>query len=252
MSRAFVKEGGDWNFCRLEMDDCMYADEDGSCFRSVCKRTGAPTRPQENVGTATHRDEPAPPAERAAMACARYASPLGELTMESDGESLTGLWFEGEIFARAHAPAPDGTAKQREERLPPFDEARRWLDSYFSGRAPDFTPPISPAGSDFQRAVWKILLSIPFGHTMTYGEVAGVIARQRGLARMSAQAVGGAVGRNPISIIVPCHRVAGADGSLTGYGGGMDRKQKLLALEGVDMSRFFVPGRPGGRRKKKI
>ena len=109
--------------------------------------------------------------------------------------------------------------------------ARRWLDSYFTGREPDFLPPLHPAGSPFQQAVWALLLQIPYGQTVTYGQLAARLAAERGLARMSAQAVGGAVGRNRISLIIPCHRVLGADGSLTGYAGGLDRKAKLLAWE---------------------
>lgn len=168
----------------------------------------------------------------------RYTSPLGDITLGSDGESLIGLWFDGEKFF-----CDKITEDTEEGNLPVFDTTRRWLDVYFSGRAPDFTPPLREIGSDFQLAVWQILRTIPFGHTVTYGDIAGRLARQRGLARMSAQAVGGAVGHNAISIIVPCHRVVGANGSLTGYAGGVDKKQKLLTLEGVDMSRLFVPRR---------
>ena len=119
--------------------------------------------------------------------------------------------------------------------------ACRWLNVYFSGREPDFTPKLHLIGSDFRQAVWALLLQIPYGQTVTYGQLAARLAAERGLARMSAQAVGGAVGRNRISLIIPCHRVLGADGSLTGYAGGLDRKAKLLALEGVDMRHFFIP-----------
>ena len=120
-------------------------------------------------------------------------------------------------------------------------EARRWLDVYFSGREPDFTPPLHPVGSPFRRAVWELLLQIPYGQTTTYGALAQQLAAKQGKTRMSAQAVGGAVGHNEISIIIPCHRVVGTSGSLTGYAGGIEKKVRLLQLEHVDMSRFFVP-----------
>ena len=128
-----------------------------------------------------------------------------------------------------------------EKNLAVFDQTRRWLDLYFSGREPGFTPALNPVGSAFRRAVWEILLKIPYGKTTTYGQIAREIAAARGLAKMSAQAVGGAVGHNEISIIIPCHRVVGAHGNLTGYAGGIDRKIKLLQLEGVDMRGLFTP-----------
>lgn len=157
-----------------------------------------------------------------------YASPLGGMLLAADDTGLTGLWFEGQKhFAR-------GLDDAHEERsLPLFDEAKRWLDVYFSGREPDFTPPLHLTGTAFEREVWAILRAVPYGKTTTYGEIAAQLAGQRGLAHMSAQAVGGAVGRNPISVIVPCHRVLGVDGSLTGYAGGLARKRRLLTLEGV-------------------
>ena len=149
-------------------------------------------------------------------------SPLNALTLASDGEALTGLWFDDQ----AHFGA--GLSDVREERpLPVFDEARRWLALYFDGRQPDFTPLLCPRGTAFQRAVWDALLDIPYGQTTTYGELA------RRLDGASARAVGGAVGRNPVSIIIPCHRVLGADGRLTGYAGGLERKRYLLRLEGA-------------------
>ena len=128
-----------------------------------------------------------------------------------------------------------------EKNLAVFDQTRRWLDLYFSGREPGFTPALNPLGSAFRRAVWEILLKIPYGKTTTYGQIACEIAAARGLAKMSAQAVGGAVGHNEISIIIPCHRVIGAHGNLTGYAGGIDRKIKLLQLERVDMQGLFTP-----------
>lgn len=155
-----------------------------------------------------------------------YASPLGGMLLAADDAGLTGLWFEGQKhFARRLDDAHE------ERALPLFDEAKRWLDQYFSGREPDFTPPLHLLGTAFEREVWAILRAVPYGRTTTYGEIAAQLAQRRGLAHMSAQAVGGAVGRNPISVIVPCHRVLGADGSLTGYAGGLARKRRLLALE---------------------
>ncbi|MDE7197733.1 MAG: methylated-DNA--[protein]-cysteine S-methyltransferase [Lachnospiraceae bacterium] len=157
-----------------------------------------------------------------------YQTPMGEMLLAADETGLTGLWFdEGRYFA-------EGLNEEHEEKeLPVFASARRWLDIYFDGRDPDFMPPLHMIGSPFRLSVWKHLLEIPYGMTATYGELAKIMAEERGLARMSAQAVGGAVGHNPISIIVPCHRVIGANGSLTGYGGGLDKKERLLALEGI-------------------
>ena len=160
-----------------------------------------------------------------------YDSPLGGITLASDGNALTGLWFEGQ---KHFAETLD--KMHTEKDMPVFDAAARWLDIYFSGREPDFTPALNLRGTPFQIAVWEILLAIPYGHTVTYGQIAKEIALRRGLSRMSAQAAGGAVGRNPVALIVPCHRVLGADGSLTGYAGGLDRKLRLLRLEGADLS----------------
>ena len=165
-----------------------------------------------------------------------YQSPLGGITISSDGTALTGLWFDGQKYF-----ASTLGADYKEKDLPVFTEAKRWLDIYFSGREPDFTPPLSLNGSAFRMAVWQILQSIPYGKTITYGDIAKQLAAQQGKARMSAQAVGGAVGHNPISIIVPCHRVVGAGGSLTGYAGGIDKKVQLLELECIDTTEFTVP-----------
>ena len=165
-----------------------------------------------------------------------YHSPLGGITVASNGTAITGLWFDGQKYFGDTLPK-EHTAKD----LPVFEETRRWLDRYFGGEAPDFTPPLSMETTPFRRAVWEIMLTIPYGSTMTYGGIAARIARQKGLATMSAQAVGGAVGRNSISLMIPCHRVVGANGSLTGYAGGIDKKAKLLALEGVDLSAFHIP-----------
>lgn len=155
-----------------------------------------------------------------------YASPLGGMLLAADDTGLTGLWFEGQKhFAR-------GLDDAHEERsLPLFDEAKRWLDVYFSGREPDRLPLLRYARTPFQTAVCELLLAIPYGQTTTYGALAAALARQTGRAHISAQAVGGAVGHNPISLMIPCHRVVGANGSLTGYAGGLTRKERLLALE---------------------
>lgn len=166
-----------------------------------------------------------------------YDSPLGELVMTSDGSALIGL---GLAPSQKSAAAIAGSRPQ-EKALPIFHETGRWLDTYFRGRAPSFTPKLKLSGSDFQQRVCEIMLTIPFGETVTYGEIAAQIARERGILRMSAQAVGGAVGANPILLIVPCHRVIGAGGNLTGYGAGMERKIQLLKLEKVDMTKLFVP-----------
>ena len=155
-----------------------------------------------------------------------YESPIGRMLLAADDAGLTGLWFEGQkYFARCL------DRETEEKELPVFAEAKRWLDIYFSGKEPDFTPPLHFIGTDFQKEVWDILCAIPYGQTMTYGAIADQLAKKRGLSRMSAQAVGGAVGHNNLSIIVPCHRVVGSDGSLTGYAGGIERKTFLLNLE---------------------
>ena len=165
-----------------------------------------------------------------------YESPLGGILLAADEMGLTGLWFDGQkYFAR------DLPGEHAEQETPILAEAKRWLDMYFTGRNPDFLPPLHPIGSTFRQSVWEILLQIPYGKTITYGEIARQLAERQRTGKVSAQAVGGAVGHNAISIIVPCHRVVGTNGSLTGYAGGIGRKVKLLELEGADMSRFFVP-----------
>lgn len=145
-------------------------------------------------------------------------SPLGTIALESDGEALTGLSFAPVEFFEDDAATV-------------FALAQTWLSIYFSGATPDFTPPLKLHGTPFQRLVWDMLLAIPYGETRTYGQLAAAIAKERGIPKMSAQAVGQAVGRNPIAILVPCHRVIGADGSLVGYAGGIERKARLLELE---------------------
>ena len=165
-----------------------------------------------------------------------YDSPLGGILLAADEIGLTGLWFDGQkYFAR------DLPAERVEQNAHVLSEVKRWLDVYFSGQEPDFMPPLHPIGSAFWQEVWNILLQIPYGQTTTYGDIARQLAAKRGLARMSAQAVGGAVGHNEISIIIPCHRVVGTNGSLTGYAGGIDRKVKLLEMEHADMTELFVP-----------
>ena len=202
----------------------------------------------------------------------KYDSPLGGITLASDGSALAGLWFDGQrFFASSLLPAPPSAPSDFEgllaagftaRPLPVFDQACRWLDIYFSGREPGFTPPLVLRGTPFRMAVWSELLRIPFGSTVTYGAIAASLSSAStaspaiasaslaspapSVSRPSARAVGGAVGRNPISLIVPCHRVVGAAGrragasvgptmvgSLTGYAGGLDRKLRLLELEGV-------------------
>ena len=167
-----------------------------------------------------------------------YDSPLGGITLASDGEKLTGLWFDGQKYF-----ADTLDIRHIEKRLPVFDRTDQWLNQYFDGQTPDFIPPLRMKTTAFRKAVWEILLTIPYGQTITYGEIAQRIARQMGLVHMSAQAVGGAVGRNAISLIIPCHRVIGADGSLTGYAGGLERKVQLLKLEKVDVTAFSAPQR---------
>ena len=167
----------------------------------------------------------------------RYDSPLGPITLAGEDGALTGLWFDGQKYFGAGLPA--GTP---EGEPPVFRQVRAWLDRYFRGEDPGPATPLAPAGTAFQRAVWEVLREIPYGRTATYGQVAQ--AAGRGLGRnTSPRAAGSAVGRNPISLLIPCHRVVGAGGSLTGYAGGVERKQRLLIHEGVDVSRFSVPKR---------
>lgn len=165
-----------------------------------------------------------------------YDSPIGGILLAADEIGLTGLWFDGEKYFADNLPA-----EHTENETPILAETVRWLDIYFSGKEPNFMPPLHLIGSPFRQKVWKILSQIPYGKTITYGDISKEIGKKTGLERMSAQAVGGAVGHNEISIIIPCHRVVGTNGSLTGYAGGIEKKIKLLELERADMSRLFVP-----------
>ena len=178
----------------------------------------------------------------------KIPSPAGQLTLSSNGKSITGLWIEGQKYYgstldrnmlerigggawKLKEPEEVPGLYEENEELPVFDEARTWLDGYFLGRDPGFLPSLEPQGSAFRQMVWKILCEIPYNRSTTYGEIAKKVAVLLGRPSMSAQAVGGAVGHNPISIMIPCHRVMGADGSLTGYAAGTDVKKMLLRLE---------------------
>lgn len=161
-----------------------------------------------------------------------FESPLGAITLAGTEHGLTGLWFDGQRYDRCGLP--EQVTENRDPAV--FAEARRWLEEYFAGKQPDFLPALELTGSPFRRMVSEIMLTIPYGAVMTYGAIAKEAAARTGLKRVSARAVGGAVGHNPISILVPCHRVVGANGSLTGYAGGLTRKVWLLEHEGVSVS----------------
>jgi methylated-DNA-[protein]-cysteine S-methyltransferase len=169
-----------------------------------------------------------------------YSSPMGSLSLVCDDKNLIGLWIEGQKYF-------GGTKNEviiENSNSPILTATKNWLDKYFAGQRPAIsTLPLAPRGSEFRMAVWNILCEIPYGEVITYGEIAKKMAVKMNKARMSGQAVGGAVGHNPISIIIPCHRVVGANGNLTGYAGGLDKKIKLLEHEGVDMSRLFKPNK---------
>ena len=155
-----------------------------------------------------------------------YETPLGTVLLVAEDNALIGLWFEGQKHFASLLKGPD-----EEKSLPVFEETVRWLDLYFAGKDPFFLPKLKLKGTVFQKEVWEILLQIPYGKTVSYSQIAEQIAKKKGIDRMSAQAVGNAVGRNPISLIVPCHRVIGSKGEMTGYAGGIDRKRALLKLE---------------------
>lgn len=169
-----------------------------------------------------------------------YKTPekLSNMIMNSDGEFLTGLWFEDSRDTSKHE------LNREEKELPIFKEVSRWLDIYFSGKNPDFTPKYKINNlTPFRKEVVDIMNTIEYGKLLTYNDISKIIAKNRNIEKMSSQAVGGAVGWNPICIIVPCHRVVGTNGSLTGYGGGINNKVELLKLEGIDMSKYFIPKR---------
>lgn len=166
-----------------------------------------------------------------------YASPVGKLTIAGGYDGITGLWIENQKYFGGEQ------GFETQGNMPPvFEKTGEWLDLYFSGKEPDFIVPLHAKGSAFREAVWEILLTIPFGSVLTYGEIAKRLESTSG-KRVSAQAVGGAVGHNPISILIPCHRVVGTNGSLTGYAGGIGKKVWLLTLEGADMRHLFVPSK---------
>lgn len=169
-----------------------------------------------------------------------YPSPVGTITLacDGDGKNLVGLWMEGQKYHGDTIPE----AMTEKNDIPLFDTTKKWLDRYFAGEQPDISElPLRPIGGEFRQEVWNILCEIPYGEVITYGGIAKKMAVKMGKKSMSSQAVGGAVGHNPISIIIPCHRVVGSNGSLTGYSGGVKTKTKLLELEGVDMLSLFVP-----------
>ena len=170
----------------------------------------------------------------------KYPSPAGIITLACDGEgkNLAGLWIKGQKYYGDTIPE----TMAEKTNTPIFNAVKKWLDRYFDGKKPAITElDLSPIGGEFRQAVWNILCEIPYGETISYGGIAKKLAVKMNREKMSSQAVGGAVGHNPISIIIPCHRVVGSNGSLTGYSGGIKTKIKLLELEGVDMSRLFVP-----------
>lgn len=166
----------------------------------------------------------------------KYQSPVGEILLAADDIGVVGVWFQDEKY---YAYCLDKENEPRE--TPVIQELKRWLDVYFSGEKPDFEPPIHMIGTPFQIEVWEILRRIPYGTTTTYNEIAKQIAKNRGIARMSAQAVGTAVGKNSINLIVPCHRVVGTNNSLAGYAGGIDKKITFLKLEGAFKEAYFIP-----------
>jgi methylated-DNA-[protein]-cysteine S-methyltransferase len=170
----------------------------------------------------------------------KYPSPIGMITLACDGKgkNLVGLWMKGQKYYGDTIPE----TMTENNSMPVFDDAKKWLAGYFAGKKPGISElKLAPIGGEFRQAVWKILCEIPYGETISYGGIAKKMAVKMNKESMSSQAVGGAVGRNPISIIIPCHRVVGANGSLVGYSGGLKKKIKLLELEGVDLSRLFVP-----------
>lgn len=168
----------------------------------------------------------------------KYISPIGEILLASDGDSLVGVWMEGQKY---YISTVNEEMVEKKD-LPVFIKTTKWLDEYFAGNKPNISElPLDPKGGEFRKNVWDVLCHIPYGELTTYGEVGKKVAEKMGKESMSGQAVGGAVGHNPISIIIPCHRVIGSNNSLTGYAGGIDKKIKLLKLEGVDISKLKIP-----------
>ena len=167
-----------------------------------------------------------------------YSSPIGTITLACNDGSLVGLWTQEQKY---HGDTIPGKMVEKDD-VPIFAIVRKWLDKYFAGKNPTVSElPLAPIGGEFRQGVWDILREIPYGEVITYGDIAKKMAKKMKRATMSSQAIGGAVGHNPISIIIPCHCVVGANGNLTGFASGIDKKIKLLKLEGIDMSRFFVP-----------
>lgn len=167
-----------------------------------------------------------------------YTSPIGLMTIVCDTNNIVALWNEGQKYHGSNI----SSEMVIKDDIPLFQEAKKWLDRYFAGQKPNISDlPLAPIGGEFRQMVWDILCQIPYGEVITYGDIGKIVAVKMNKETMSSQAVGGAVGHNPISIIIPCHRVVGANGSLTGYAGGISTKVKLLELEGVDMSRLFLP-----------
>lgn len=167
-----------------------------------------------------------------------YESPIGKFLLASDGKNLVGLWIENQKY---YKKGISGEILENDD-LAIFRDTKNWLDRYFAGKKPNISEiNLSPIGGDFRQNVWKILCEIPYGEVITYGDIAKKLAKKMNKNSMSSQAVGGAVGHNPISIIIPCHRVVGANGSFTGFAGGINKKKQLLDLEGIDTTKFFVP-----------
>ena len=176
-----------------------------------------------------------------------YDSPLGRLVAAETDGALAGLWMESCKYFRKEDK--EDVEIREHAASPVLEQTKEWLDRYFGGERPSaYDLPLAPRGSAFRRQVWKILCEIPYGEVTTYGEIAGRIAAGRGNAAMLARAVGGAVGHNPVSIIIPCHRVIGSGGNLTGYAGGIDKKIWLLKLEGADMDGMYIPEKGKKRR----
>ncbi len=196
-----------------------------------------------------------------------YNSPVGKITIAGEHENITGLWIEGQKYYASTLPNAEEkelpvfkivkqwlddyfkgknssinfSVNAEEKELPVFKIVKQWLDDYFKGKNSSINFSVAPKGSDFRRDVWNILTEIPYGELTTYGKIAKQLEKKYRGKRVSAQAVGGAVGHNPISIIIPCHRVVGSNGSLTGYAGGLDKKVMLLKLEGAPLEGLFVP-----------